>query len=186
MTERDRPVKKERELKTVDEAVWRAIEEDAKAVRERAERGEPATGHPAIDARSLSLHRIVVGRIDREPNLVRVGIENIERWARQNDGHIARAHDEWKTLVETLPWEGLRELILADSEEGQRIRSSGPFTNLVSENERDRVFALYGIDLTKMRAEYEERTGRPFPRTAEEIREAWGKQSDRDAKHDIR
>ena len=107
-----------------------ASEANLRAIRE----GRPG-GHPEIDRRVLDLTRITVARIDNDPSLVRIGLENIERWTRQR-GHLPRCHVEWKALIERHPWEHLRELLLDESDEGQRLRSSHPFKGLVTEAER--------------------------------------------------
>jgi len=83
----------------------------------------------------LELTRLAVTRIDENPALVRTGLENIERWTRQR-GYLPRCHAEWKELIERHPWERLREILLEESDEGQRLRSSHPFKGLVTETER--------------------------------------------------
>ena len=89
-----------------------------------AEDGRPWTGHAGIDRRVLEMTRVIVAKIDRDRTLVRVGLENIERWTRQKGGYLPRCHAEWKELIETHPWERLREILLEESDEGQRLRSS--------------------------------------------------------------
>ena len=106
-------------------------------------RGRPAGGHPEIDRKVLALTRIAVARIDRDPALVRVGLESIERLARRRGGTLATCHVEWKTLIETRPWGELRTLLLEHSDEGQRHRSNHPFMGLVTAAERE---AIYGKD----------------------------------------
>ena len=104
---------------------------------------DPGGGHPEIDRKVLELTRIAVARIDRDPALVRVGIESIERLARRRGGTLPACHAEWRTLIETRPWRELRTLLLADSDEGQRLRSNHPFMVLVTAAERA---AIYGKD----------------------------------------
>lgn len=111
-----------------------AHEANRQAIRE----GRPG-GHPEIDAKVLALTRITVARIDEDPSLVQIGLENIERWTRQKGGYLPRCHAEWKTLIETHPWKRLREMLLEESDEGQRLRSSHPFKGLVTEAERRQI-----------------------------------------------
>ena len=139
-----------------------------------AEGGGPWTGHAGIDRRVLEMTRVIVAKIDRDRALVRVGLENIERWTRQKNGYLPRCHAEWKELIETHPWERLREILLEESDEGQRLRSSHPFTGILTEDERDAIFARHGIDIPRMRREYEERTGRAWPTTTEMVLEQFG------------
>ena len=114
-------------------------EREAREANDRAIREGRPGGHPQIDARVLALTRITVARIDEDPSLVRIGLENIERWTRQKGGYLPGCHAEWKALIETQPWERLREMLLEESDEGQRLRSSHPFKGLVTEAERRQV-----------------------------------------------
>ena len=52
--------------------------------------------------------------------------------------------------------------------------SSHPFTGILTEEERDAIYARHGIDIPRMRREYEERTGRPWPTTTEMMLEQFG------------
>ena len=88
--------------------------------------------------------------------------------------YLPGCHADWKALIETHPWERLREILLEESDEGQRLRSSHTFTGLLTDDERDAIYARHGIDIPKMRREYEERTGRPLPTTTEMELERWG------------
>ena len=139
-----------------------------------AEGVDPWTRHAGIDRRVLAMTRVIVAKIDRDPALVRIGLENIERWTRQNKGYLPRCHAEWKELIETHSWERLREILLQEYDEGQRLRSSHPFTGILTQDERDAIYARHGIDLPRMRREDEERTGRPWPTTTEMVLEQFG------------
>ena len=116
-----------------------AHEANQQAIRE----GRPG-GHPEIDQKVLELTRITVARIDENPALVCVGLENIERWTRQKGGYLPRCHTEWKQLIEQHPWERLREMLLEESDEGQRLRSSHPFRGLVTDEERAKIYPRHG------------------------------------------
>lgn len=132
------------------------------------------TRHGDIDKRVLEMTRVIVGKVDRDPELVRTGLESIERWTRHKGGYVPQCHTEWKTLIETHPWERLREMLLEESDEGQRLRSSHPFTGLLTQDERDAMYARHGIDIPRMRREYAERTGEPWPATREMMIERGG------------
>ena len=110
-------------------------EQKAREANLRAGGEDLRGGHPEIDRKVLALARITVARIDANPELAAIGLENIERWTKQR-GYLPRCHAEWKELIETHPWERLREILLEESDEGQRLRSSHPFKGLVTEAER--------------------------------------------------
>ena len=117
------------------------LAQDAPEARRGPGRGGRGAGHPEIDRRVFELTKITVARIDRDPSLMQVGLDNIERWTRQKDGYLPRCHAEWKALIEQRPWAELRALLLEESDEGQRLRSSHPFRGLVTEEERARILA---------------------------------------------
>ena len=82
--------------------------------------------------------RIVVRRIDADPALRSVASENLERWRRHAGGTLAHAHREWEAILER-PWNEIRVMLLDESEEGQRLRSSHPFKGIVTDKERRAV-----------------------------------------------
>ena len=82
--------------------------------------------------------RLVVEKIDADPGLFRIGHENLQRWSRVREGGLPPCREEWKELLKR-PWSQIREILLDESDEGQRLRSSHPFAGLVSEKERRRI-----------------------------------------------
>ena len=95
-------------------------------------------GHPHIDRRSLEMARLIVEKIDADPNLFQVAHENLQRWRRIRGGTLPRCSEEWEGLLKR-PWSEIRNILLDESNEGQRLRSSHPFAGLVSEKERRRI-----------------------------------------------
>ena len=82
-------------------------------------------------------------KIDADRTLLQVGLDNIERWAKLHGG-LPRAHEEWRNLIEGEPWEKLRDMLIEESDEGQRLRSSSPFAGIVTPAERERILAAKG------------------------------------------
>ena len=65
-----------------------AVEHEPESETQAEDEGSgPWMGHAGIDRRALEMTRVIVEKIDREPRLVRVGLENIERWTRQKGGY---------------------------------------------------------------------------------------------------
>ena len=104
-------------------------EREAREARRERQRSGRGPGHHEMDRRGLELTRITVARIDENPALVQTGLDNIDRWLRQNGGTLPRAHAEWQTLIRRHPWPALRRMLLEESDEGQRLRSSHPLDN---------------------------------------------------------
>ncbi len=94
--------------------------------------------HREVEERSLELARLIVVRIDADPE--RAGLEHarrvLERWSR-----LAPAPDleVWREIL-AKPWPEVREVLLDVSERGRRLRQSSPFCGVVSPRERWRVW----------------------------------------------
>ena len=112
--------------------------QDAPEARRCAVRAGLAPGHPEIDRRGFEL-----AKIDRDPSLVQIGLENVERWTRQKNGHLPACHAEWEALIAQRPRAMIRTLLTKDSDDGQRLRSSRPFfgSSFVSDEERAAIRA---------------------------------------------
>ena len=120
-----------------------SIERERK-IREGADKAAHTEGgHPAIDRMGLAYARILAKKIDTDRTLLQVGLDNIERWAKLH-GDLPRAHEEWRNLIEGEPWEKLRDMLIEESDEGQRLRSSSPFAGIVTPAERERILAAKG------------------------------------------
>ena len=100
--------------------------------------GALGIGHPHIDARVLDTCRLIVRKIEDDPSRFAIGRENLEQ-ASNRPGGLSRAHREWLELL-ARPWPEIRAILLKESDEGQRLRSSHPFAGLVTDAERLEIF----------------------------------------------
>ena len=114
-------------------------EDEARKAGPSTGSGQTGIGHPHIDARSFDMARIVVERIDADPSLVKVAHENLERWRRLHET-LGRAVEEWEQILKR-PWSEIRAILLDESDEGQRLRSTHPFRGIVTEEERLAIIA---------------------------------------------
>jgi hypothetical protein len=97
--------------------------------------------HEQIDERSLTLAREIVEKIDRDP--ARTGLERARVTARRwFERDPAPAIKEWLEILEQ-PWEEIRELLLDESEHGQRLRQSDPFCGILTPRERWMIYRAY-------------------------------------------
>ena len=94
---------------------------------------ECGIGHPHIDARILDACRLIVQRIEKDPDRLQVAFDNLERELARR-GRLSRASEEWRSIL-ARPWAEVRAILLAESDEGQRLRSSHPFRGLISQEE---------------------------------------------------
>ena len=86
---------------------------------------ECGVGHPHIDARILDACRLIVQRIEEDAERFQIAFENLEG-ERARRGRLSRASEEWRAILDR-PWAEIRALLLEESDEGQRLRSSHPF-----------------------------------------------------------
>lgn len=85
--------------------------------------------HERHDWISLQLCKLAATRIREKPTLVEVGMQNIRRWV-ENSGsnaHWAPARLEWAKLIERHTAQEIADLLEAEGDEAQRLRSSMPF-----------------------------------------------------------
>ena len=87
-----------------------------------------------------SLHDLVADKLERDPSLLRIPLENIDRWIAR--GHTAPHRlEQWRQIILRAQQsaEGLQELLalLRDrSEETQRLRDFAPFAGVLTTQER--------------------------------------------------
>lgn len=96
--------------------------------------GEIRAAENFSDLISLALHRAVAVRLRSNPNLIRRAETNLQNWLRINPNTPAWL--EWRTILENESLENILKIITAETDEGQRLRSSSPFAGLVAAEER--------------------------------------------------
>ena len=85
----------------------------------------------------LRSHRLIAEKIDADRSLLEIPQRNLDRW-RELQGEDIPACAEWRELLKQ-PWEHIRALIVADTEESTRLRLSTPFAGILSQRERWRI-----------------------------------------------
>jgi len=97
--------------------------------------------HEQIDERSLAMVRAIVGKIDRDPT--RAGLTKAratcQRWYQERP---LPAIKEWLDILDR-PWEQVRLVLVADSEEGKRLRQSDPFCGILTPKERWEIYRTF-------------------------------------------
>ena len=92
--------------------------------------------HELTDEISLAIGRHVAARLGRQPELLQVARENLDRWARRNAdvSSLLRCYAEWRDVLERL-LEEICRLLNSDSEEARRLRQNSPFAGVLSPRE---------------------------------------------------
>ncbi len=92
------------------------------------------------DRFSLSLHRRVAEKLRVDPTLgLRMANRNLEKWLSKDSfafGPERRALLEWKAILESSSPREIESIITAETDEGQRLRSSSPFAGILDSTEQ--------------------------------------------------
>ncbi|MBK5275552.1 MAG: hypothetical protein JJE30_10935 [Desulfuromonadales bacterium] len=94
------------------------------------------------DKRSLALHRAIVRKLCSCPDLWEKPLQNIERWT-EKDGSLPVPFMVWKEILQTWEHEAIIKLLLSRSQRATHLRSSSPFCGIISQAERNKIFARY-------------------------------------------
>lgn len=93
--------------------------------------------HAIIDQRSLAMVRVIVAKIDADPD--RKGLEHARAVCRRWLDAGNRPAQEWAAIV-ARSWAEIRNVLLDESDEGQRLRQSDPFCGILTPEERWRIY----------------------------------------------
>ena len=94
------------------------------------------------DERSKALHREIAKKLRNNPSLWDIPKNNLARW-RKMKGKLVPALVEWELMLNTNTKEQILAILESDSEESNRLRSSSPFTGILSQSERNKIFEIY-------------------------------------------
>jgi len=96
------------------------------------------SSHRIHDTRSLAMHTVIAQRIERDPVLLQVAHDNLQRWAGQRQGRLPPALAEWRAIL-ARPWPEIAALLSEQSESAIRLRQSSPFAGILKPAERRRI-----------------------------------------------
>ena len=95
------------------------------------------------DERSQMLHKEISKKLKSNPSLWDIPRNNIRKW--KGSGKLAPALIEWDHILNTTTKEQILSILESSSEESVRLRSSSPFTGILTENERKKIFEYFSI-----------------------------------------
>jgi len=77
--------------------------------------------------------RRVAERLRQQPKLVDLARGNLARWSRQNDSaaSLLRCYAEWQDIL-SKPVDEICRLLVAETDEAQRLRQNSPFAGILS------------------------------------------------------
>jgi hypothetical protein len=95
-----------------------------------------------MDFVDLMAHRAMARKIRRQPKLFNRARRNIARWEKRNRG-CPEPLREWKQILRENGMEKVLRLMTRADEEGNRLRQSSPFCGILTEKERNAIWARY-------------------------------------------
>lgn len=100
------------------------------------------SSHRLLEARSLAMHAVIARKIERDPKLLQIARDNVERWLAQRGSKAPAWLSEWQYLLNQ-PWENIAALITEPTENGARLRQSTPFTGILTHQEWWRIYRAF-------------------------------------------
>lgn len=139
-------------------------------MRRVARKLPPVCSHQWIDLVDLVLHRAMARKIRREPKLFNRARRNLARWEKRNRG-CPPPWREWKQILCHNDMNAVLRIMTRADEEGNRLRQSSPFCGILTEREREVIWARYPPPVAARIAAW--RVGREAARTLVAIRLFW-------------
>jgi len=90
------------------------------------------------DARSLMMHKLIAEKLKKDPQLWLIPQKNIDKWLEA--GVCEKTYQEWKNIFLNTSKDKIVEIITSDAETSKRLRSSSPFTGILTTIERKEFF----------------------------------------------
>jgi len=106
------------------------------------EGGHRYSDHRILDARSLAMHCKIAQKISRDPDLLNIAEQNLARWEKKSTGLKRGYLQEWREILDQ-PWPEIAEMITSMNEESTRLRSSSPFAGILTDQEREKIYAAF-------------------------------------------
>ena len=98
--------------------------------------------HRLLEARSLAMHTVIAQKIERDPELLNIARNNLERWRSRWDDDVPAWYREWCEIMKH-PWPEIAAIITEPSEEGARLRQSSPFAGVLATEVRKRIYEAF-------------------------------------------
>lgn len=91
------------------------------------------------ERRSLFLHKAIAKKLRKNPELWDIPKQNLNRW-KENMGDLPPALHEWEKIINTYSKNELFKIFESKDEKSARLRSSSPFTGILTQEERLKIF----------------------------------------------
>lgn len=95
------------------------------------------------EKRSLALYRAIVRRLKVNPELWDRPLQTLERWDKQNGSRASTVF--WREILTTKTREEIVNMLLSRSKRGVTWRKSSPFTGIISQVERNKIYVKWRV-----------------------------------------
>ena len=102
----------------------------------------PACSHQWIDLVDLAMHRAMARKIRREPKLFKRARQNLARWEKLRRACTGPLR-EWKEIMCHNDMETVLRIATRADEHGDRLRQASPFCGILTDREREAIWARY-------------------------------------------
>lgn len=92
------------------------------------------------DWRSLEMHRLIATKLEADPSLLERARSNISRW--KNQRGVRPAYSEWQEILSS-GLDCVLHVLTSEDQASARLRSSTPFTSILTEEERKEIYARW-------------------------------------------
>jgi hypothetical protein len=103
--------------------------------------------HDRIVVRSRHFHSVIAEKLRANPEYLSLAKSNLNRWMKlqiDRNGFAAPIFVEWKSILSEKSIEDIIQLLLSETENADRLRSSSPFAGILSEEERLAIIETHG------------------------------------------
>lgn len=97
-----------------------------------------------LEARSLAVHVAAALKIDRDPALLDVARQTIERWRERGSGAAGDWKRCWGAILD-LPWPAIASVMTEQSERGVQLRQATPFMAVLTPYERRKIYDAFRV-----------------------------------------
>ncbi|HMP83799.1 MAG TPA: hypothetical protein PKA41_13960 [Verrucomicrobiota bacterium] len=111
-------------------------------MRKQAQKQPPKLSHQWIDLVDLAMHRAIARKIRREPQLFKRASRTLARWEKAKRACPPPLR-EWKQILRENDMNTVLRIITRLDEEGNRLRSTAPFCDILTEQEVKAIWARY-------------------------------------------
>ena len=98
--------------------------------------------HQRLDARSLAMHCLVARKLLANPALIARASSTLARWRAQAADPVPSYFLEWAHILKGSPGE-IAAFLASMREDATRLRQSSPFSNLLTPEERARIYEVF-------------------------------------------